>query len=203
LTPRRGAGTLGGMTVLETLGHDVEEALEHLNVPSYVIDDHGIIRWVNPAAMRIVGDVRGKQFTSVVAPEEKSRAQHEYAKKVFGTAKTTDAEVLVLDGSGQRVMVEVHSVRLMRGDRVVGVFGQVEFEPLHEPVNALPSLTPRQAEILRLLERGKSTDQIAMELHLSKETVRNHIRHMLQALGVHSRLEAVALARHEHMLSLR
>ena len=191
------------MSALEALGHDVEEALEHINVPSYVLDEHGIIRWVNPAGMALVGDVRGKLFTSVVAPEEKSRAQHEFAKKVFGTTKTTDAEVVVLDERGQRAMVEVHSVRLMNGDRVVGVFGQVDFDPLHEPVNALPSLTPRQSEILRLLERGKSTDQIAEELHLSKDTVRNHIRHMLQALGVHSRLEAVALARHEHLASLR
>lgn len=191
------------MSALEALGHDVEEALEHINVPSYVLDEHGIIRWVNPAGMALVGDVRGKLFTSVVAPEEKSRAQHEFAKKVFGTTKTTDAEVVVLDERGQRAMVEVHSVRLMNGDRVVGVFGQVDFDPVHEPVNALPSLTPRQSEILRLLERGKSTDQIADELHLSKDTVRNHIRHMLQALGVHSRLEAVALARHEHLASLR
>jgi PAS domain S-box-containing protein len=190
------------MSKLETLGNDVEEALEHLNVPSYVLDEHGIIRWVNPAAMQVVGDVRGKLFTSVVAPEETSRARDEFAKKVFGTQKTTDAEVVVLDGSGERALVEVHSVRLMRGDHVVGVFGQVEYEPLHEPVNALPSLTPRQAEILRLLERGRSTDQIAEELHLSKETVRNHIRHMLQALGVHSRLEAVALARHEHLANI-
>jgi PAS domain S-box-containing protein len=190
------------MTALETLGHDVEEALEHINVPSYVLDEHGIIRWVNPAGIKLVGDVRGKLFTSVVAPEEKSRAQHEFTKKVFGTTKTTDAEVVVLDERGQRTMVEVHSVRLMNGDRVVGVFGQVDFDPVHEPVNALPSLTPRQSEILRLLERGKSTDQIATELHLSKETVRNHIRHMLQALGVHSRLDAVALARHEHIAGI-
>ena len=191
------------MSALESLGHDVEEALEHINVPSYVLDEHGIIRWVNPAGMAIVGDVRGKLFTSVVAPEEKTRAQQEFAKKVFGTKKTTDAEVVVVDGSGQRMMVEVHSVRLLSGDRVVGVFGQLDYDPVAEPVNAHPSLTPRQSEILRLLERGKSTDQIADELHLSKETVRNHVRHMLQALGVHSRLEAVALARHEHMLSLR
>lgn len=187
------------MSALESLGHDVEEALEHINVPSYVLDEHGIIRWVNPAAMSVVGDVRGKQMTSVVAPEEKSRAQHEFAAKVLGTQMTTDAEVVVVDGRGERKLVEVHSVRLVSGDRVVGVFGQLDYEPLHEPVNALPSLTPRQAEILRLLERGRSTDQIAEELHLSKETVRNHIRHMLQALGVHSRLEAVALARHEHI----
>jgi PAS domain S-box-containing protein len=190
------------MSALEALGHDVEEALEHINVPSYVLDDHGIIRWVNPAAMRLVGDVRGKQFTSVVAPEEKSRAQAEFAKKVFGTAKTTDAEVILVDEDGDRMAVEVHSVRLLRGDRVVGVFGHVEHEPTSEPVTALTALTPRQSEILRLLEHGRSTGQIAEELHLSRETVRNHIRHMLRALGVHSRLEAVALARHEHLAAI-
>ena len=64
-----------------------------------------------------------------------------------------------------------------------------------------PALTPRQAEILRLLEHGRSTRQIAEELHLSLETVRNHIRHLMRALGVHSRLEAVALARHELIAS--
>jgi PAS domain S-box-containing protein len=191
------------MSALEALGHDVEEALEHINVPSYVLDDNGIIRWINPAAERLVGNVRGKHFTSVVAPEEKSRAQDAFAKKVFGTLKTTDdADVVVLDEYGNRVSVEVNSVQLRRGNRVVGVFGQVEHEPSSEPVEALAALTPRQSEILRLLEHGRSTHQIAEELHLSRETVRNHIRHILRALGVHSRLEAVALARHEHMAAI-
>ena len=186
------------MTALETLG-DVEESLEHINVPSYVLDEYGNIRWMNPAAERLVGDVRGKLFTSVVAPEEKRRAQEEFAKKVYGTATTTDASVVVVDDAGNRLMVEVHSVRLREGDRVVGVFGQLDHEPLTEPVAALAALTPRQTEVLRLLEYGRSTNQIAEELHLSRETVRNHIRHILKALGVHSRLEAVALARHEHL----
>jgi DNA-binding NarL/FixJ family response regulator len=87
-------------------------------------------------------------------------------------------------------------VRLMSGERVVGVFGlltDVDDEPTVPPP---ANLTPRQAEILRLLEQGRSTKQIAQELHLSTETVRNHIRHLMQALGVHTRLEAVALARH-------
>lgn len=56
-------------------------------------------------------------------------------------------------------------------------------------------LTPRQLEILRLLSAGESTDQIATQLFISRETVRNHIRHILQALRVHSRLAAVAKAR--------
>jgi DNA-binding NarL/FixJ family response regulator len=52
-----------------------------------------------------------------------------------------------------------------------------------------------------MLQRGASTDQIAAELHLSTETVRNHIRHLLRALGVHTRLEAVAAARRQHLLA--
>ena len=47
---------------------------------------------------------------------------------------------------------------------------------------------------MRLLEQGRSTDEIAADLHLSRDTVRNHVRGLLRSLGVKSRLEAVALA---------
>ncbi|MBV8479338.1 MAG: PAS domain-containing protein [Actinobacteria bacterium] len=58
-----------------------------------------------------------------------------------------------------------------------------------------PALTPRQREILMLLSAGASTDQIASDLYISKETVRNHVRQILLSLSVHSRLAAVAKAR--------
>ena len=191
------------MSALELLDCDVEEALESINVPSYVLDDLGIIRWVNSAAIALVGDVRGKQFTSVVAPEETSRARNEFAKKIAGTVKRTDnAEVILLDEDGDRVLVEVNSVGLTRGGTVIGVFGQVKAEEGTELRSSHEALTPRQAEVLRLLEHGRSTNQIAEELHLSRETVRNHIRHLLRALGVNSRLEAVALGRQEHLAGL-
>jgi two-component system NarL family response regulator len=99
------------------------------------------------------------------------------------------------------VSVEVSSVCLFEGHRVIGVFGQlrdVDEEPEPAPH---PHLTPRQSEVLRLLEHGRSTEQIAEQLHLSVETVRNHIRAVLRALDVHSRLEAVAVARHEHLVA--
>jgi len=54
---------------------------------------------------------------------------------------------------------------------------------------------------LALLERGHSTEQIASDLHISVETVRNHIRAILRALGVHSRLEAVAVAHQRHLVA--
>ena len=75
-----------------------------------------------------------------------------------------------------------------------------EMRDLVEEPHAHPELhlTPRQAEVLELLERGRSTKQIADELQLSTETVRNHIRHLFRAIGAHSRLEAVAIANQAH-----
>jgi PAS domain S-box-containing protein len=177
---------------------EVQEVLEHINVPSYLIDTTGVIRWVNPAARSMVGDVRGRQFTSVVAPEETLRARELFAKKIIGGATVTDAGIELIDTDGGRVAVEVSSVPLFRGEHVVGIFGQVS--DLVEEPHAHPELhlTPRQAEVLELLERGRSTSQIAEELHLSVETVRNHIRHLLRAIGAHSRLEAVAIASGAH-----
>ena len=172
----------------------LDDVLEHVNVPSYLIDSTGIIRWLNQAARNVVGDVRGRQFTSVVAPEETRRARELFARKVIGAERVTDANVVVVRDDGARIGVEVSSVPLFDGEHVIGVFGQVSalVEEPHEHADL--SLTPRQAEILGLLERGRSTSEIAEELHLSAETVRNHIRHLLRAVGAHSRLEAVAIA---------
>ncbi len=184
-------------SALTSVQAEVTHALEDINIPSYLIDPTGVIRWVNRAASRLVGDVEGRQFTSVVAPEESRRAREMFARKLLGSADSSDSPIVLVGDKGERMAVEVSSVPLTRGDRVVGVFGQVS--DLVEEPQPHPELhlTPRQAEVLRLLERGRTTTQIAEELHLSRDTVRNHIRHLLHAVGAHSRLEAVALAHGE------
>jgi PAS domain S-box-containing protein len=187
------------MTGLHAIDGDVRGALEAVSVPSYVIEPTGVIRWVNRAAKRLVGDVRGRQFTSVVAPEDTRRAREQFARKIAGSQKVTDAAVVLLDEAGDRVSCEVSSVPLLEGHRIVGVFGQIADIESEPPTVPPPHLTPRQVEVLQLLQRGASTHQIAGELQLSPETVRNHVRRLLTALGVHTRLEAVAWARHEGM----
>ena len=179
------------------VGGNVELALVSVGVPSYVLDKTGVVRWINPAAERLLGDIRGRQYTSVVAPEDTRRARELFTRKVLGTAPATDATGVLVSTGGTRVAVEISAVPLMNGERVVGVFGLIEERPDHSPTAPPPHLTPRQAEVLRLLEQGRSTKQIAQELHLSTETVRNHVRHLLRALGVNTRLEAVAAARNE------
>lgn len=54
------------------------------------------------------------------------------------------------------------------------------------------ALTKRQTEVLRLLAEDPDLRSIGMTLHISHATVRNHVQHILQKLGVHSIREAVA-----------
>ena len=68
------------------------------------------------------------------------------------------------------------------------------------PPEPHPHLTPRQTQVLHLLSHGRSTQQIADELYLSRDTVRNHVRRMLTALDAHSRIEALAVAHREGIL---
>lgn len=57
-----------------------------------------------------------------------------------------------------------------------------------------PDLTPREREVLQAMARGGSNQQIADELFLSRDTVRNHVASILSKLGVNSKLQAVTLA---------
>jgi PAS domain S-box-containing protein len=125
-----------------TLGGDVEQALENVSVPSYVLDTTGVVRWINPAAERLLGDVRGRHFTSVVAPEDSRRARELFSRKMLGTATATDASGVFLSTAGKRVTVELSSTPLINGERVVGVFGLFEGHPEDRPAAAPAHLTP-------------------------------------------------------------
>ena len=179
---------------------DLQGALHHVKVPCYFVDRFGVIRWINHATRELVGDVRGRQQSSVVAPEQAREARESFTRKMLGTERSTNAEVVVVDQNGARTLVEINSVPVEEGGRIVGVFGMV---PHLEP-DAAPKphahLTPRQNQVLHLLAHGRSTAQIAQELHLSVDTVRNHVRRMFRALDVHSRVEALAVAHREGIL---
>lgn len=182
------------MSELAAISAGLETALEHVSIPAYVLDSAGVVRWINQAGQRIVGDVRGRQFTSLVTDEETRHVREMFARKVAGNTVVTDFDSVVVPGDGQRLRIQISSVPLMSGDRVVGVFGQVAHIDWEAPPMPQLDLTPRQSEVLKLLEQGRSTDEIAADLHLSRDTVRNHVRGLLRSLGVKSRLEAVALA---------
>ncbi|MGN6780596.1 MAG: LuxR C-terminal-related transcriptional regulator, partial [Marmoricola sp.] len=58
----------------------------------------------------------------------------------------------------------------------------------------LPAPTPRELEVLQLIAGGRTNHQIASELDISENTVRQHVRNILDKFQVHSRTEAATYA---------
>jgi len=65
-----------------------------------------------------------------------------------------------------------------------------------------PRLTDRELEVLRLVAQGKSNREIAGDLYISENTVKNHVRNILEKLHLHTRMEAVMYAVREKLLDI-
>jgi two-component system NarL family response regulator len=65
-----------------------------------------------------------------------------------------------------------------------------------------PKLTDRELEVLNLVARGLNNREIAKQLFISENTVKNHVRNILEKLQLHSRMEAVMYAVREKLLDL-
>jgi two-component system NarL family response regulator len=65
-----------------------------------------------------------------------------------------------------------------------------------------PKLTDRELEVLRLVARGLNNRDIAKQLFISENTVKNHVRNILEKLQLHSRMEAVMYAVREKLLDI-
>jgi two-component system NarL family response regulator len=66
-----------------------------------------------------------------------------------------------------------------------------------------PALTGREIEVLSLVAQGQTSRQIGTVLFISENTVKNHIRNILDKLGLHSRSEAVLYAVREDLITLQ
>lgn len=73
---------------------------------------------------------------------------------------------------------------------VLGTIGRRSREPM---VSVEPQLTARETEILRLIRAGLSNKEIAVQLRIAPNTVKNHVHHLLEKLKVRSRHEAAWL----------
>ncbi|GAA3051001.1 response regulator transcription factor [Kitasatospora albolonga] len=65
-----------------------------------------------------------------------------------------------------------------------------------------PRLTDRELEVLKLVATGMNNREIAKELFISENTVKNHVRNILEKLQLHSRMEAVVYAMREKILEI-
>jgi DNA-binding CsgD family transcriptional regulator len=177
---------------------ELTSIFQGVHLPCWVVDEHGVFMWVNDAFVAIFGDRRGDHYSVAFAPESLEAAARHFERMHEDPVTEDELDMMLPDGS--RAHTEISSVLLEGIGLCCGGFG-LAGTPVRPRLAAQTDLTPRQLEVLLLLSGGASTDQIASELYISKETVRNHVRQILQAMRVHSRLAAVAKARNEGLVT--
>ena len=74
------------------------------------------------------------------------------------------------------------------------VIRQFTRKPRAEPPRGVDELTARERDIFRLIAEGLSNPEIAQRLYISETTVKTHVTHLFQKLGVRDRVQAVVLA---------
>ena len=180
-------------------------ALEHSHVPSAVLlPETGKVTWLNSAAKALIGDCRGKKWdeANVLPPEvleESRRRWNDTISREINDTLVFDTVVKTIEG--QKVAVSASQTKIDAGGIPV-VFRQ--FYPRATASQTAEEmklrLSPRQLEILRLIARGETNEEISQALDCERNTVRSHVRRILGVLRVKSRAAAVALAYQEGLL---
>jgi PAS domain S-box-containing protein len=184
--------------------------VDSLVVPASVHDVEGRFLHMNAAAERALGrsveQVRGGHYTDALPPEARPHVVAQFRRAVEG-GEPTDFETVFVDAGGNVRGVRAQHLPLRVDGEIVGVL-ILAFDvrrpgpPTLAPLPPHVGLTPRQREVLDLMASGLSTAEIAEELTLSRETVRNHLRSVFTALQVHSRPEAIAAAQRLGLLAV-
>jgi len=133
----------------------------------------------------------------------------ESAKDMLAAVKAGASGYLTKDTPLPRLVSAMHDV-LDGGAALSPAMGGKLFAALRdllrhhgEAVARSPELTGRELEILSHIGAGKTSKEIAAELYISENTVRNHVRNVLDKLGLKSRFEAVTWAQREGLIDIR
>lgn len=193
------------------------------------IDTDGCILGWNAAAEGLFGypaqDVIGRPCHEVLGFEDRcgnavcdAGCALQGAPRGVGNWVVPTREVLARTETGRRLWLSLTTVlvppvpgerccqiHLMRQAGVTPELEEALIERLTQPkrgevdASVIDQLTLREREVLRLLAEGLGTQEIAAQLFVSSTTARNHVQHILNKLGCHTRLEAVALALRNHI----
>ena len=182
--------------------------VDTLVVPASLHDVEGRFVHMNAAAERASGrtnaQLLGGHFTDLLPEEARANVEAQFRRAVE-RGEPTDFQTVFVDASGQLRGTRAQHLPLRDGDAIVGVL-ILAFDVRRVPAELArlkpdPRLTPRQLEILELIASGLSTMDVATQLTLSPETVRNHLRNAFRELRAHNRVEAIATAQRLGLLS--
>jgi ATP/maltotriose-dependent transcriptional regulator MalT len=103
----------------------------------------------------------------------------------------------------RRILALVPAVNTSRGEETnPPLLRYCSGEDIRSPEAPVESLSPRELEVLKALASGLTNNQLADTLFVSRNTIKTHLKHMYAKLNVSNRIQAVAWARKEGLLSV-
>src|SRR4051812_34435347 len=190
-----------------------EQVLDHVDLAVIATDADGVVKTWNARAEIVYGWTRdeavGRHISEMtVAPDSRETAEEIMATLQRGeswqgsfrlrrkddsvfTAFVKDSPIMDEDGT----LIGIVGVSIEIGDpELANAVRAVIVTSNHDGRRRTRTLSPREREVLGLLARGLTGEQIAARLVLSPETVRTHIRNAREKLGASTRVEAVTMA---------
>jgi DNA-binding CsgD family transcriptional regulator len=178
--------------------------LDRLPVPASVHDRAGRFVYVNEAARALPalpqGFLRGEPLLSYV-PESMRAHVGQRITDALVLTRPALLSVVLQDprAPARRIALSVEVIPVCRDGLAEGflalAYRDGDVAAVEAEVSTPVRLTSRQQEILALLVRGSSTEEIARALYIKPGSVRNHVHELLRKLDVKTRAEAVAAAR--------
>ena len=151
----------------------------------------------------VVMDLRMPEGGGVDAVRELTRSRARAKVLVLTTFDTDNDTVAAIEaGATGYLLKDTPAAEIFRAVRATAA-GETVLSPavasriashVRTPVSAPPTLSAREREVLTLVARGRSNRSVAEELFVSEATVKTHLTHVYEKLGVTDRAAAVARA---------
>ena len=163
-------------------------------------DDERRFLEANDAACRLLGlpleEVRALRLDDLVPPEVRGSLEDQWRSFLREGHEVGHYELLLPDG--RRVEFDYSATAQVEPGRHLSILVAVEQEDaLADARSQSPEpamLTPREREVISMIAMGSTGEEVARELYISPDTVRNHIRSARDKLGAKTRSQAIALA---------
>jgi len=202
--------------------NDMHQIFEKSTDAVFGINEGGRICFWNSSCEKLLGhtreDILGTACAGVLCGDDLNGdavcGPHcPFPRRVAGRPTVGNIDMMVNRMNGDSVMVNVgayytppavlqqdtgnvsvfFSLRRINAQQLLQRMAKAKNTETH-PDACISRLTPRERQLLCLASEGMKTAQIAKQLFISGETVRNHFKNIFPKLGVHSRTEAVGLA---------
>jgi PAS domain S-box-containing protein len=187
------------------------QVLDQVDLAVIATDAEGAVTTWNTRAETLYGwsrdEALGRHITELTVPAQSFRIAEEILA-ALGRGQSWQGSFKLRRKDGSTFTAFVKDTPIIEDGRLVGVVGvsiEIGDPELADAVRALVdgrraerrrqrTLSPREREVLAMLARGLTGEQIAERLILSPETIRTHIRNAREKLGASTRVEAVTMA---------